>query len=331
MQQKMKQPVIAVAPMVNVTDRHCRYFLRQITPRIALYTEMIAASAVLRGDPDLLLGHDVLENPLVLQLGGNEPGQLAEAASIGESYGYDAINLNVGCPSERVQNGKFGACLMLEPDIVARCIGAMRRAVSVPVTVKTRIGVDGNDSYEFLHDFVGRLVDAGCEAVIVHARKAYLNGLSPAENRTIPPLRYDFVYRIKDDFPGVHVAINGGVRSLEEITAHLRRVDGVMIGRKAIEDPCFLAEVESGCLGAAPHSAGVDREAVVQRMSEYAEHLLCQGVRLHSVTRHMLGLYHGVPGARRWRRFLAENAARPDAGPEVLRRSLDVFASRDAA
>lgn len=318
-------PAITVAPMLDVTDRHCRYFLRQLAPRVGLYTEMVTARAVLHGDRRRLLSFNNRERPLALQLAGHEPLELAEAARIAAGCGYDEINLNVGCPSARVHAGRFGACLMTDPDLVARGVAAMRAAVTLPVTVKTRIGVDEHDGYDFLAAFVARVASAGCSRFIVHARKAYLQGLSPAENRSIPPLRYDVVYRLKQDRPDLHVTINGGISCLEDIAGHLARVDGVMLGRKAIEDPCFLARVEQVFLRAQPGAGEPDRAAVVRAMYEYARVVLPTGVRLSQVTRPMLGLYHGMPGARSWRRFLAERACRGDARPRLLLESLAVF------
>jgi tRNA-dihydrouridine synthase A len=312
----VKTSQVSVAPMMQVTDRHCRYFLRQLAPDVRLYTEMITAQAVLRGDREQLLGFDPAEHPVAVQLGGNDPALLAAAARIAADYGYDEINLNVGCPSDRVRDGRFGACLMYEPDLVAACVAAMRDAAGVPVTVKTRLGVDDHDGYEFLAAFVRRVAAAGCRTFVVHARKAILAGLSPRENREVPPLRYEVVYRLKRDFPELEVIVNGGIGTLEAIADHLRAVDGVMLGRKVADDPYFLAAVQVAFLGGTPTPT---REVVVRCMYDYARRA---GVRVHHVTRHMLGLYRGMPGARGWRRFLAERACRHDAAPELLVESL---------
>lgn len=321
--------LVSVAPMMDVTDRHCRYFLRQLAPDVRLYSEMITAQAVLHGDRRHLLGFDPVEHPLAVQLAGHEPAELAEAARLAVAFGYDEVNLNVGCPSDRVQNGRFGACLMNDADLVARCVADMRAAVAVPVTVKTRIGVDDRDTYEFLADFVRRVSAAGCETFIVHARKAILSGLSPRENLAIPPLRYDVVHRLKAEFPQLTIIINGGITTIEGIAAQIGKVDGVMLGRKAADDPYFLTEVQQKFLGQEDSAARPERELVVRRMYEYARREAQGGVRLHHVTRHMLGLYHGRPGARGWRRFLSENACRRGAAPELLIESL--AAVREAA
>lgn len=312
-------PLLSVAPMMDVTDRHCRYFLRLLAPGIRLYTEMVTAAAVIHGDRPRLLAFSAEEHPVAVQLGGHDPAELAEAARVAAGFGYDEINLNVGCPSDRVQSGRFGACLMTDAGLVARCVAAMRAAVDVPVTVKTRIGVDDHDSYEFLAAFVATVAAAGCDTFIVHARKAILQGLSPRENRTVPPLRYEVVHRLKRDFPGLAIVINGGIGTLEDIDAQLRLVDGVMLGRKAADDPFFLAEVQARFLGG---PCAPERAAVVRRMYEYARREAGAGVRLHHVTRPMLGLYHGLPGARAWRRFLSERACRGDATPELLLQSM---------
>jgi tRNA-dihydrouridine synthase A len=308
--------------MMDVTDRHCRYFLRQIAPDVRLYTEMITAEAVLHGDRDALLGFDPAEHPVAVQLAGHKPVRLAKAARIAAGFGYDEINLNVGCPSSRVQDGRFGACLMKDAALVARCVAAMKAATSVPVTVKTRIGVDEQASYEFFAAFIREVAAAGCRTFIVHARKALLQGLSPEENRRIPPLRYDLVYRLKAEFPGLAVVINGGVGTVAEIERHLEHgVDGVMLGRKTSDDPYFLAAVQQRFFGTGATKAP-DREAVVRRMYDYACRELETGTRLHHITRHMLGLYRGRPGGRGWRRFLSERAVRPGAPPGLLLESI---------
>ena len=308
---------LSVAPMLDHTDRHARYLLRLLTSRTLLYTEMVTTGALLRGDAARHLDHDPAEHPLALQLGGSEPADLAACARLGARWGYDEINLNVGCPSPRVRSGTFGACLMYEPRTVADCVRAMLDASSVPVTVKTRVGVDHRDSYEELADFVATVADAGCRTFVVHARKAWLSGLSPAENRSIPPLQYDRVYRLKRDFPDLRVALNGGVTRLAAALAHLEHVDGVMIGRAAYEDCYLLAEADHLIFG--EPGPGPSREEVIQAFLPYVERQLAQGVPLARMTRHLFGLFHGQPGARAWRRHLTEGAAHPQAGAEVIR------------
>ncbi len=317
---------LSVAPMMDRTDRHFRYLLRLLSPSALLYTEMVVAQAVLHGDRERLLGFDPAEHPLVLQLGGSDPDLLAAAAEQGECRGYDAINLNIGCPSDRVQSGEFGACLMAHPQLVAAGVAAISRRVAIPVTVKTRIGIDDHDDYAFLRAFIDPVVEAGCRTFIIHARKAILQGLSPAENRSIPPLRYDVVYRLKQDLPELNIILNGGVRTTAEVLQHLQCVDGVMIGRQAYKEPFWLAELQlevCGRVGTMPA-----RRHVVEQMAEYAEKVMSGGARLHHVTRHMLGLYAGLPGARSWRRYLSEAVHAPNAGPEVLLQSLN-FAPAD--
>ena len=302
--------------MMDWTDRHCRYFLRLFSPRVLLYTEMITARAVLRGDRDRLLACDAAEHPVALQLGGNDPGALAEAAAVGESFGYDEVNLNVGCPSDRVQNATFGACLMKEPRLVGNCIRSMRRAVGVPVTVKCRIGIDERDDYPFLRDFVAEVRAAGAEAVIVHARKAVLQGLSPKENREVPPLLYGRAWHVKRDFPALTVIVNGGLRTVPQVTEQMQHVDGVMLGREAYHNPYLLP-----ALHRAVHDDGFatpEPESIVRRMQSYAERQVGQGTPLRAISRHMLGLFTGRAGARAWRRTLSESASLPDAGPALL-------------
>lgn len=301
--------------MMDWTDRHCRYFLRLLSPDVWLYTEMVTAAALIHGDADRFLAHSQEEHPLALQLGGSDPDQMATAARLGAEAGYDEININVGCPSDRVQSGRFGACLMAEPALVADCVRAMRDATDVPVTVKTRIGIDDQDSAAFLYDFVDAVRDAGCEHIIVHARKAILSGLSPKQNRAIPPLVYERVYGLKRDFPDLAVDLNGGVRSLDDCNTHLRHVDGVMIGRQAYNEPWLLAELRP-LTGAAPVT--FTRADVVRRMLPYVEKELAAGTSLKHIVRHMLGLFAGQPGARAWRRTLSERAHLPGAGSDVL-------------
>ncbi len=307
----------SVAPMMDYTDRHDRYFLRLISKRVLLYTEMLTSGAVLQEDRDHLLGYDSAEHPVALQLGGSNPTELAEAAVIGAAYGYDEINLNVGCPSDRVQSGRFGAALMAEPELVARCVAAMAARVPVPITVKTRIGVDERDSYEHLRHFVATVADAGCQVFIIHARKAWLKGLSPKENREVPPLRYDMAQRLKDEFPHLVIVLNGGITLLDQARQHLEAFDGVMVGREAYHNPYLLASVDREIYGEA--TAVPTRHAIVEAFLPYVEQQLIAGVRLSSITRHILGLFQGVSGARAWRRYLSENVHRTGAGPEVIR------------
>ncbi len=318
---------VSVAPMMDWTDRHCRYFFRLLSPDTRLYTEMVVDHAILHGDPGRLLACDSSEKPVALQLGGSDPDTLARAASVAAGFGYDELNLNIGCPSDRVQSGRFGACLMAEPNLVADCVAAMQAVVKVPVTVKTRIGIDDCDDYEFLTTFIETVVAAGCRLFIIHARKAILAGLSPKENRSIPPLKYETVYRLKRDFPDLVIVLNGGIGSVADVRQHLAHVDGVMIGRRAYADPYLLAELQAkiGPSTAATGWCPPDRADIVRLMAVYAERQLACGGRLHHITRHMLGLFAGQPGARSWRRYISEQGQRSDAGPEVLLNSLHVF------
>lgn len=324
--------LLSIAPMMDWTDRHCRYFHRLLTRRARLYTEMVVADAVIHGDRARLLGFSPEEHPLAIQLGGSEPLKLAEAARIAAGLGYDEVNLNVGCPSDRVQSGTFGACLMREPATVAACVAAMKAAVDVPVTVKCRLGVDDQDPETALDALADAVLAAGADGLVVHARKAWLQGLSPKENREIPPLDYDRVYRLKARLPTTFVAINGGVGSLAEARAHLAHVDGVMIGRAAYHTPDILAAVDATIFGD-PRPVP-DPHEVVATMADYAGGVVAAGGRLSHVTRHMLGLFHGKPGARQWRRVLSAEAVRSGAGPEVLFRALaavEAAPERDAA
>jgi tRNA-dihydrouridine synthase A len=302
--------------MMDWTDRNCRYFHRLLSRHTLLYTEMVTTGAVLHGDRERLLGYEPAEHPVALQLGGSEPAALAESARIGEEWGYDEINLNVGCPSDRVQSGRFGACLMAEPDLVARLVGAMREAVRIPVTVKSRIAIDEMEEWPTLEDFVRKVSAAGCTRFIIHARKAWLQGLSPKENRDVPPLRYDLVYRLKSEFPHLDISINGGIKTLDAVAEHLKQVDGVMLGRAVYESPYLLAEADRRFFGS--QEAPVERHAVVEAMLPYIERRMGQGAPLGAMTRHMLGLFQGLPGARAWRRHLSENAHKSGAGPEVV-------------
>lgn len=315
----------SVAPMMDWTDRYDRFFLRLISRHALLYTEMVTSGAVLHGDRDRLLGFEPEQHPVALQLGGSEPQGLAEAARIGEGFGYDEINLNVGCPSDRVQSGRFGACLMAEPDTVAQCISAMQDAVSVPVTVKCRIGIDDQDEEAALDNFIGKVCATGCSTFIIHARKAWLDGLSPKQNRDIPPLNYERVYRLKQGHGDLTIVINGGIGDLEQADAHLRRVDGVMLGRAAYQNPYLLAEVDRRYFDAA--SPVPARHEIVERLLPYVDRKLAEGVRLNQITRHILGLYQGVPGAKQWRRHLSQNAHLPGADTSVVREALDLVSS----
>jgi len=314
---------LSVAPMMDWTDRHCRFFLRQISARTLLYSEMITAQAILRGDRQRLLGYDQAEHPVALQLGGADPALLAEAAKIGEEFGYDEINLNCGCPSDRVQSGRFGACLMLEPELVRDCVAAMRAAVTIPVTVKHRIGVDDVDSYDALQRFVAVVAESGCVSFSVHARKAWLSGLSPKQNREIPPLSYETAYRLKADFPDFEFILNGGIRTLDDAAAHLDKIDGVMIGRAAYESPYMLAEVDRRIFGA--ETPVPSRREIMERFMVYARAELAEGNPLRHMTRHILGLFNNLPRARTWRRILTEGAVPNEAGVEVIERALEAL------
>jgi tRNA-dihydrouridine synthase A len=321
--------LFSVAPMMDWTDRHCRVFHRLMTRRGRLYTEMLTTGAILHGDRGRLLGFDASEHPLALQLGGSDPRDIATAAKIGEDFGYDEINLNVGCPSDRVKDGRFGACLMAEPALVAACVDAMKRAVGIPVTVKCRIGIDDQDSEIALDALARGVVDAGADALIVHARKAWLDGLSPKQNRDIPPLDYDRVYRLKAAMPGVPVIINGGIASLAEAKQHLGFVDGVMLGRAAYQEPWRLLSADPELFGeAAPHTT---MKQVFEAMMPDIESQLAQGTRLHSITRHFVGAFYAVPGARAFRRHLAEHGVRPGAGVKVLRDAIALVEDRAVA
>ena len=310
----------SIAPMMEWTDRHCRFFHRLLTRRARLYTEMITTGAVLRGDRARLLGFDPAEHPVALQLGGSDPRALAESARICADLGYDEINLNVGCPSDRVREGRFGACLMAEPLLVGECVAAMKAAVSVPVTVKCRIGIDDQDPEESLDTLTRTVVAAGVDGLIVHARKAWLDGLSPKENRDIPPLDYDRVYRLKRAWPALSVAINGGIASVEQGAAHLAQLDGVMMGRAAYQEPWRLLGVDPLIYGS-PAPFGSPK-AAIEAFFPYVERELAHGTRLHAMTRHILGLFHAVPGARTFRRHIATHAVKPGAGIAVLRDAL---------
>jgi tRNA-dihydrouridine synthase A len=310
---------ISIAPMLDWTDRHYRYMARLISRHQMLYTEMVTTGAIIHGKGDYL-SYNEQEHPITLQLGGSNPVDLATCAKKAQEYGYDEVNINVGCPSDRVQNGKFGACLMAEPTLVANAVNAMRSVVDIPVTVKHRIGIDDLDSYQFMCDFVGEVSEAGCNDFIVHARKAWLSGLSPKQNREIPPLDYERVHQLKRDFNHLSISINGGITSLEQAQEQLLHVDGVMIGREAYHNPYILAEVDS--LFYQDDSEVKSREQIVYQMLEYIERHLSNGGKLNHITRHMLGIFVKVPGAKMWRRHLSENAHKPKADTKVVEQAL---------
>ena len=311
-----KKPVFSVAPMIDWTDRHCRFFHRQLTTHALLYTEMIVADAIIHGPRERLLSYAPEEHPVALQLGGSDPGKLAAAVRIAADYGYDEINLNVGCPSDRVQSGTFGACLMKTPGLVADCVTAMKEVSSVPVTVKCRIGVDEQEPDAVLPDFLAKVVAAGADAVWIHARKAWLQGLSPKENREVPPLDYDIVYRMKRENPDVFIGINGGIGDLDQAAAHLAHMDGVMLGRAAYQNAGILAEVDERFFGQ-PHRE-TDWTALRDVMMSYADGVVASGGRLNHVTRHMVGLFQGFAGARRYRQILSTESTKPGAGAHVI-------------
>ncbi|MCG7898134.1 MAG: tRNA dihydrouridine(20/20a) synthase DusA [Candidatus Thiodiazotropha weberae] len=305
--------------MLDWTDRYCRYFLRLISSHVLLYTEMVTTGAILHGNRARFLDFDPSEHPVALQLGGSEPEALAECAKLGEAWGYDEINLNVGCPSDRVQSGRFGACLMLTPELVADCVKAMRDQVVVDVTVKHRIGVDDQDSYQELCDFVGRVSEAGCETFIVHARKAWLQGLSPKENREIPPLHYETVHQLKQDFPALEIIINGGITTLEQVEQNLKQVDGVMIGREAYNNPWILSQADSLIYGSEGNPSS--RHQIIESMIPYIDQELSAGTPINRITRHILGLFQGLPGAKKWRRMLSEEAHKAGADSSLILRA----------
>lgn len=316
---------VCVAPMMDYTDRHFRYFIRLMSRHTRLYTEMLTTGALLRGDAQRFLEFDAREHPLALQLGGSEPQELAACAHLASDHGYDEVNLNVGCPSDRVQAARFGACLMKEPERVGECVAAMRAASPVPVTVKTRLGVDELDSYELLFGFVRTVAAAGCEVFIIHARKAWLRGLSPKENREVPPLRYDVAQRLKRDFPALRIVVNGGIQTLTAMQQHLTAFDGVMIGREAVANPYLFADVDRRFFDAA--APVLSRAQVLRDWLPHVQSELARGVPLARMLRHALGLFQGCPGARRWRRQLSEAGAHPGAGVEVLHTALNLQAA----
>lgn len=320
---------VCTAPMMDWSDRHCRYFFRQLTRRTPVYTEMVATGALLHGDVARHLAFHEVEHPVALQLGGSDARELARCARLGERWGFDEINLNCGCPSERVRHGAFGACLMAEPALVADCVKAMQDAVAVPVTVKHRLGIDSIEAYDFVRRFVETLARAGCRVFIVHARNAILQGLSPKDNREIPPLKYDYVYRLKQEFPELCIVLNGGVRSWREIESHLRHVDGVMLGRAAYHNPYLLAQADGRAFGedARPRT----REEVVQSMYLYCQEEVRRGTPLRAIVRHMLGLYHGQPNARAWRRHLSDSRRLATNDPGILLEAMGAKKAQPAA
>ncbi len=319
----------SVAPMMDWTDRHCRVLHRLLTRHGLLFTEMVNSGAIVHGDAERHLRFDPVEHPIALQIGGSNPNELAEATRIATTFGYDEINLNVGCPSDRVQSGKFGACLMAEPDLVAECVRAMRGATALPITVKCRIGIDDQDIEESLDRFADAMVEAGVAALYVHARKAWLQGLSPKENRTIPPLDYPRVHRLRARLAPLPVMINGGIETLEQAESHLQHMDGVMLGRAAYHNPMLMAEVDKRLFG--DDRAVPDLAAIMMAMADYAEKQLVQGVRLNNIARHMLGLANGRPGARQFRQIMSVDACKPGAGPEVFARALDAVTRQEMA
>lgn len=308
--------------MLDWTDRHCRYFHRLLAPSALLYTEMVTTGAIIHGDADRFLAYNPQEHPLALQLGGSDPGDLAACARMAEQRGYDEVNLNAGCPSDRVQKGRFGACLMLEPELVKDCMSTMLDAVEIPVTIKTRLGVDDHYSYEFVRDFVGKVAESGCSVFIMHARKALLSGLSPKQNRDVPPLHHDWVYRLKQEMPDLDIVINGGIDSVESVQAQLEHVDGVMLGRAAYQNPWVLAECQRELFDQHP---AADRGVIIEKMTDYIEKQVREGVAVKHISRHMLGLFQGIPGAKAWRRYLSENAWRDDGNTELLVQALEAM------
>lgn len=321
------QRTISIAPMLDWTDKHCRYFLRQISQHALLYTEMVTTGAIIFGKGDYLQ-YNQEEHPVALQLGGSDPTDMARCAADAQKYGYDEVNINVGCPSDRVQNGRFGACLMAEPETVAACIQSMQAEVDIPVTVKSRIGIDEMDEYQDLTKFIDVVANAGCDTFIVHARKAWLKGLSPKQNRDVPPLMYDRVYQLKQQFPQLNISINGGVKTLAEAQQHLQYIDGVMIGREVYSNPYILAEVDQ--LFYQDSSPIKSRIEIVQAMLPYVEQQISQGARPWHVARHMLGLFQGQPGGRIWRRYLSQNGTKANAGVELLTDALDTLLEAQA-
>ena len=313
---------LSVAPMLDWTDRHERFFLRLISRHILLYTEMITTGALIYGDRQRFLEYNQAEHPVAMQLGGSDPGDLASCAKMAEDHGYDEVNINVGCPSNRVQSGMFGACLMAKPELVAECVSKMQATVDIPVTVKHRIGIDEEESIEQLFKFVETVSSAGCKTFIVHARKAWLNGLSPKENRDVPPLRYEFVHQLKQSMPELDIIINGGICDLDTAELQLKLVDGVMMGREVYHNPYILADVDQRFYGA--HESVLSRFEIIEKLFPYIQQELSKGTRLHSISRHILGIFNGRPGAKKWRRYISENAPRADADEAVIKQALEL-------
>ena len=318
----MSSHTLCIAPMMEWTDRHYRYLVRLMTKHTRLYTEMVTTGALVHGDRERFLQFNEIEHPLALQLGGSDPIEMAQSAQWGEQAGYDEININVGCPSDRVQAGRFGVCLMREPALVAECITSMRDKISIPITVKCRIGVDDDDDYDFLQRFVNSIKQAGCDTLIVHARKALLKGLNPKQNREIPPLNYDRVYQLKNDYSNMKIIINGGINSIEEIKQHLLHVDGVMIGRQAYKHPEFLLNVDKEIYGDTDKESSLMND-VINQYAVYVEKNMQQGTPLKSMTKHILNVYQGIPGAKHWRRHLSENMHKPNASVELIYQGLE--------
>lgn len=313
----------SIAPMMDWTDRHCRYFHRLLSSQAILYTEMITADAIIHGNREALLGYDATEHPVIVQLGGSDAKKLQEATKIASDYGYDGINLNVGCPSDRVQSGAFGACLMKNPPLVADIIHAMQSVTDKPVTVKCRIGVDDDNPHSVLPHFIETVSQAGCRHFIIHARKAWLSGLSPKENRDIPPLDYPLVYDIKKAYPHLHIGINGGINTLDDWRTHLENVDEIMVGRAAYHTPDILLQVDSVVYNAPPRA--IDYDVIIQKMADYCDNQMVRGVKFYSIIRHILGLFHGLPNARRWRRILSENGTKDSANSQLLLDAYSIF------
>jgi len=309
--------------MMDYTDRHFRYMMRLVSKNMLLYTEMVHCGAILFGERERFLQFHPCETPVALQLGGNDPNQLAQSAKIAEDYGFSEVNLNVGCPSDRVQSGQFGACLMANPQLVAECVAAMKNAVSIPITVKNRIGIDKQVGYEFLHQFVDCVARAGCQTFVIHARKAWLDGLSPKENRDIPPLEYEHVYRLKRDLPDLEIIINGGIKAYDQIDDHLKQVDGVMIGRRAYEDPYYWRGIDERYFGS--KNLDISREMFVKQYTEYIQSQLNHDIYLKHMVRHMLNMFAGQPGAKAWRRYLSENMNNRSNGVEIIEQAMELI------
>lgn len=314
---------LCIAPMMGCTDRHCRVLFRLLSPAVMLYSEMVTTGALIHGDADRFLRHSAMDAPCALQLGGSDPDELALCARMVEAAGYQEVNLNIGCPSDRVQSGGIGACLMASPDLVAECIHKMQQSVAIPVTVKSRIGIDDEDSYEFFSDFVNSVAEAGCKVFIIHARKAILQGLTPKENRQVPPLRYDYVYRIKQDRPDTVFILNGGIRRLDQIGEPLRKTDGIMVGREAYHNPCFVSELTAQILDT--HSEQLDRFAILEQYNDYLATELASGESLQHGARHLLGLFQGMPGAKKYRRYLSEHIYAPNADIDTINQAANLL------